>query len=423
MKKLHVKKGIKSLALMAAASMALSGCNLQKDAAKTKVEMVQYKPEAAAYFEQLEKEFNASQDRIELDIQSPNDAMTVLKTRFIREDIPDIIGIGGDINYAYFVDADMLMDLSDYEGTKSIKPSYMQISKQLEIVPQEGIYGIPYAANAAGILYNREIFEAHNWEIPKTHDELLALCEDIKAAGITPFYFGFKDTWTCLAPWNSIAGGLTPADICQRVNQGEATFSEPYRPVAQMMLELLQYGQDEPFAYGYNDACTAFARGESAMYTIGSYAVPQIQSVNPDIQIDSFVMPMTNDPDNNILTSGVDLQFSVMKESKNKEAAYEVLDFLLQDTNIQKFVSAQNAVPCKEGNFELPPMLDGMKDTIEAGKVTDYQDHFYPSEMAADAIIQTFLIDKNVDAFLGRFDKEWPRYNRDIIAKIKKSEQ
>lgn len=423
MKKLHVKKGIKSLALMAAASMALSGCNIEKDETKTKVEMVQYKPEAAAYFEQLEKEFNESQDRIELNIQSPNDAMTVLKTRFIREDVPDIIGIGGDINYAYFVDADMLMDLSDYEGTKSIKPSYMQISKQLEIVPQEGIYGIPYVANAAGILYNKEIFEAHNWQIPTTYDELLALCDEIQAAGITPFYFGFKDTWTCLAPWNSIAGGLTPADICQRVNRGETTFYEPYKPVAEMMLELLKYGQDEPFAYGYNDACTAFARGESAMYTIGSYAVPQILSVNPDLQIDSFVMPMNNDPNKNILTSGVDLQFSVMKESKHKEAAYEVLDFLMQDTNVQKYISAQNAVPCKEGDFELPLMLEGMQEAIKAGKVTDYQDHFYPSEMAADAIIQTFLIDKNVDAFLNRFDKEWPRYNRDIIAKIKKSEE
>ncbi|MFR6496036.1 MAG: hypothetical protein ACLUOF_06270 [Ruminococcus sp.] len=44
---------------------------------------------------------------------------------------------------------------------------------------------------------------------------------------------------------------------------------------------LLEYAEPNPYAYSYNDACTAFARGESAMYPIGSYAVPQIQSVNP----------------------------------------------------------------------------------------------------------------------------------------------
>ena len=32
--------------------------------------------------------------------------------------------------------------------------------------------------------------------------------------------------------------------------------------------------------------------------------------------------------------------------------------------------------------------------------MSDYQDHYYPSEMAVDAQIQTFLINQDVDAFL-----------------------
>ena len=50
--------------------------------------------------------------------------------------------------------------------------------------------------------------------------------------------------------------------------------------------------------------------------------------------------------------------------------------------------------------------------------MTDYQDHYYPSEMAADAQIQTLLINKDVDAFLERFDTTWQRYNRDIIRAV-----
>ena len=64
------------------------------------------------------------------------------------------------------------------------------------------------------------------------------------------------------------------------------------------------------------------------MYTIGSYAVPQIQSVNPDMDIDSFPFPANENEADNVLNSGIDLQFSVMKECENKEAAYEVLRFL-----------------------------------------------------------------------------------------------
>ena len=199
---------------------------------------------------------------------------------------------------------------------------------------------------------------------------------------------------------------------------GKATFTQAYREIAEKTYALLQYGEEGPFAYGYNDACTAFARGESAMFTIGSYAVPQILSVNPNMNIDSFVMPGSDDPNGQTLNSGVDLMFCVMENSPNKEAAYEVLDFLLEPENIQIYIDAQNAVPCSEGEFKLAPMLDGMRKYITAGKMADYQDHHYPSEMSVSAIIQTFLINGNVDEFLAKFDRDWIRYNRDIITKV-----
>ena len=419
MKKKKVISAVLAVSMLAA--VILPGCGSDENSGKTEIEILQYKPEAATYFDQVEEQFNATHDDIHLTISSPNDASTIMRTRFIREDYPDIIGIGGDINYSYYVDADILADVSDYEGLSDVKQSYIDILENLEITPKDGTYGVPYVANAAGILYNKDMFEEHGWEIPESWSELIDLCEEIQAEGILPFYFGFRDTWTCLAPWNSLAVDLAPADTCQQVNAGETTFSEEYVEVAEKCLELVSYGPEDPFAYGYNDACTAFANGESAMYPIGSYAVPQIQSVNPDINIDSFVMPASNDPEENVLNSGNDLQFSVMAECEHKEEAYEVLDFLLEDENLQAYIDDQNAIPCKEGDFDLAPMLDGMKSYIEEGKVVDYQDHHYPSEMSVDAMIQTYLLDDSenaTDTFLEKLDREWARYNRDLIQKV-----
>ena len=406
------------LAASMLAAVILPGCGSDESSGKTEIEILQYKPEAATYFDQVEDQFNATHDDIHLTISSPNDATTILRTRFIREDYPDIIGIGGDINYSYYVDADILADVSDYPGMADVKESYIDILEALEITPKDGTYGVPYVANAAGILYNRDMFEEHGWEIPESWDELMALCEEIEAEGILPFYFGFRDTWTCLAPWNSLAVDLAPADTCQKVNAGETTFSEEYVEVAEKCAQLVSYGPDDPFAYGYNDACTAFANGESAMYPIGSYAVPQILSVNPEMNIDSFVTPGNDDASKNTLNSGVDLLFAVTAECENKEAAYEVLDFLMDDANIQAYIDDQNAVPCKDSEFELAPMLDGMLPYIESGNMTDYQDHYYPSEMAADALIQTYLINGDVEDFLNDFDTRWQRYNRDIIRAV-----
>ena len=415
-----------SIAALASA-FSMTGCSMQSKSGKTVITMIQYKPESVKAFEAMEERFNATHDDIELKIESPNEAMTILKTRLIKEDYPDIIGIGGDINYSNFLDAELFMDISDFEGVDDIKSAYMQIEEDLEFIPQDGVYALPYVANAAGILYNKEMFSENGWEIPTTWTEFTELCDTIsETTDIDPLYFGFKDTWTTLAPWNALAVGIADSDICSQVNAGKTTFSEGYKEVAEKMKSLLQYAEPNPYAYSYNDACTAFARGESAMYVIGSYAVPQILSVNPDMEIDSFPFPANENEADNVLNSGVDLQFSVMKKCENKEAAYEVLRFLYEDETVQIYLDDQSAIPCKKGDFTLPSVLDSMKSYIEADRMSDFHDHHYPSEMSVDAMVQTYLMDTSSNAtetFLSKFDSEWKRYNRDLIEKVKKYEE
>ena len=102
-------------------SVFLPGCSSSKNNSVTEIEIVQYKPEASNYFKMVEKAFNETHDNIHLTINSPNDAAAILRTRFIREDYPDIVGIGGDIEYSYYVDAQILADVSNYKGLSDIK--------------------------------------------------------------------------------------------------------------------------------------------------------------------------------------------------------------------------------------------------------------------------------------------------------------
>ena len=187
------------------------------------------------------------------------------------------------------------------------------------------------------------------------------------------------------------------------------------------MKALLAYGEPNPTAYSYNDACTAFARGQSAMYTIGSYAISQIKSVNPDMNIGTFTFPANEKEADNVLNSGIDVQFCVMKSCENKEAAYEVLRFLYRDDTIRTYLSEQGGIACKQGDFSLSSELEGVSPYVASNRMADFQDHHYPSEMSVDAMIQTYLLDDSADAketFLNKFDKDWKRYNRDLIWKI-----
>lgn len=421
MSKFKIKKGISVAVGIMMVMASLTGCAQSSSSEKVEIELVSYKPEAVGAFEKIAERFNETHDDIHLTIDSPNEAMTILKTRFIREDYPDIVGIGGDINYSNFLDADLFMDISELEEIGMVKQSYLDIDKELEFVPQEGTYALPYVANAAGILYNKDMFEEHGWTIPETWDEFLALCDKIEAAGIQPLYLGYKDTWTCLAPWNALAVGLTDSDTCNQVNMGNTTFTEEYRETTEKIRVLLDYAEPNPYAYGYNDACTAFARGQSAMYPIGSYAIPQIRSVNPTMNIDSFTFPANESEEENVLNSGIDLQFCVMKNCENKEAVYEVLRFLYEDETVQIYLDEQGGIACREGDFDIPAELEGMRTYIENDRMADFQDHHYPSEMSVDAMIQTYLLDSSetaTDTFLKRFDTDWKRYNRDLIRKV-----
>ena len=415
-------KTLTKMGLALLMGISLAGCKSSDDKVTT-IKVVSYKQEAATYFDKVEEEFNKTHTDVKLDFESPNDAVTVMKTMFIRDDYPDIIGIGGDNTYSNFVDAKILDDVSDYSGIKKVKKSYITMLNQLEYVPTKGVYGVPYAANAAGILYNRDIFKKHGYKIPTNYKELISLCKQMKKDGVQPFYFGFKDTWTTMAPWNALAVSLASPTVTNEVNKGNTTFTKEYSEVADKLKELVSYGEKDPAAYGYNDACTYFAKGNCAMYTIGSYAIPQVQSANPKINIGSFVMPANDDASKNNLNSGIDLMFCVTKGCKNKKAAYEVLDYLTNHKNLQKYLTAQKALPCRTGTFKTAKELDDMKPWIESGKMVDYQDHHYPSEMGCDALVQTYILSGNKKAFLAKWDKDWNRYNRDVIRKVQDYEK
>lgn len=414
--------GLAALLLTGCSLTGLMGCGNKATAeGRTEIEIVSYKKEAVDTFNKIAARFNETHDDIHLTIDSPNEAMTILKTRFIREDYPDIIVIGGDMDYSNFLDAGLFADISDLDVLSETKSAYLDMDKQLEFIPQDGTYGLPYAANAAGILYNKDMFEQHGWETPETWNEFTALCEQIQSEGVQPLYFGFKDTWTCLAPWNALAVSLADPQLCSQVNNGTTTFTKAYDETAEKMKALLAYGEPNPMAYSYNDACTAFARGQSAMYTIGSYAISQIKSVNPDMNIGTFTFPANEKEADNVLNSGIDVQFCVMKSCENKEAAYEVLRFLYRDDTIRTYLSEQGGIACKQGDFPLSSELEGVSPYVASNRMADFQDHHYPSEMSVDAMIQTYLLDDSADAketFLNKFAKDWKRYNRDLIWKI-----
>jgi raffinose/stachyose/melibiose transport system substrate-binding protein len=176
--------------------LALVGAALTSCAAGSGAETIRFtfnKREAIGFMTDLVAEYNSSQDdvRVEIDTSGPD----VISASFVRGNPPDVIL--GNYNYeiARFVQRCALIDLSDTDAAASIRDDLQPLMEQYGSC--EGrTSALPYSVMAASVIYNKEIFEAEGLEVPQTWDELIAVCDQLREAGIDPFYATFKDDWT-----------------------------------------------------------------------------------------------------------------------------------------------------------------------------------------------------------------------------------
>lgn len=392
------------------ASLLLSGCGIGagKEAdGRVEIEFFQSKSEAKDIFNKLIDKFNSEQSEIRVTQVNPPDAETILKTRVVKNDEPDVLGIGAGDTFRVLSQSGIFIDFSGNPLLQSINPTYV---KQLtDITAVDKVTGIPFATNAAGVIYNKTLFKQMGLSAPKTWDELIAVAEKINQAGKIPFYHTYKDAWTTLIPFNSLASNLAGIDFLLKRREGRTTFSAAYPEVADKLLELLNYGHRDNFGKTYADGNQAMARGDAYMYLQGIWAIPEIKKANPDIDLGFFPLPVSNDPDKNRMVSGVDTLLTISEDSKHVNEAQAFIAFLLRPDNVAAYLENQTLFTAvKDINQKAPSVAESLP-YIKQGKLVDFSDHYIPASVQLDAIIQGFLLHGNAGDFLSMLDRQWDK--------------
>jgi raffinose/stachyose/melibiose transport system substrate-binding protein len=401
----------KSISLVATGMIALSvlaGCGSKDEASgsangKVKIEFLEYKSEAKGTFNELAKKFEKENPNIDIVVTNPPDAVTVLKTRVAKRDLPDVIGMGGDVSYAEISKAGALKDVSKDSALNDIQPAYIDMLK--DISKQDKVYGIPYAANANAVIYNKTIFKELGIEVPTTWEEFIAAAEKVKAAGKIPFYFTFKDAWTALPAYNVLAANTQGDDFFKKLEKGDTKFAEGHKEAAEKLLSLLEFGHKDQNGKAYNDGNVAFAKGESAMYLQGIWAIPEIKKANPNIEVGVFPYPIGDSK----VVSGVDLLLAQSATTEHPKEAKKFIEFLLSDENMKEYLTQQNAFSAKTGIVQEAPELEGLKASFEKGAVVDFPDHYVPTAVALEKQLQVLTQKKDVNQYLKTLDTEWEK--------------
>ena len=409
----------RTLAVAASAALGallLAGCSSPGDG-RVQLDFFQFKGEALEDFEQIIADFEAENPDIDVVQNQVADADTIIRTLLVKDEAPDVITLNANGNFGRLAQAGVFYDFSDEPVLQTINPAVQDILADLGNAEGE-VNGLGYVNNANGIIYNEDIFEEQGLEVPETWDELIDVCDQLQAAGITPFYGTLGDSWTGLPSFNALGAYPAQDDFFEQMREegedvgpdSEVSFQKDFAEALDQQYELFSYTQDGYRGKTYDDGNAAFANGDVAMLMQGIWAVSPIKDVNPDIRAGIFPYPATDDPDDRLLVSGVDVVVTMGKDTPHREEALRFIDYLFEQDVIEEFAASQNMVPSVEGaQLSDDPAIQSVAPWFDEGRITGFIDHQVPPSIPLAAIDQEFLFTGDADAALATLDREWSK--------------
>lgn len=376
------------------------------------------KREAIEFMTELVQEYNASQNDVTVEIDTSG--VDVVSASFVRGNPPDIMLANYNYEVARFVQRCALTDLSDTEAAASTRDDLQSLMGQYGTC--EGrVSALPYSVMAASVIYNKQIFEENDVEVPTTWDELIEVCETLAANGVTPIYATFKDDWTVGQGWYdySVGGSIDVVEFFDRLAQEGAevgpdsavSFEKDFAEPISRMLELsTTYVNDDAASRAYGDGNLAFAKGEAAMYLQGPWAFSEIAKTDPDLDLGTFPLPMTDDPDDRGVRVNMDLAAMIPEGSRHQEAARDFLEYLYLPENIEAYNESQlGFTPTEDAPAPEDPRIEGMIPFYDEGKVYQGPSVLVPRTMPIFNYTQAMVLGADPQQTLRTMDADWSR--------------
>ncbi|GAA1769925.1 ABC transporter substrate-binding protein [Agromyces humatus] len=404
-------------ASVAVSALLLAGCSAGGGDEVVTLDFFQFKGEALQDFTEIIADFEAENPDIKVIQNQVAEADTIIRTLLVKDKAPDVITLNANGGFGRLAQAGVFYDFSDEPVLDTINPAVQEILADLGNAEGE-VNGLGYVNNANGIIYNQQIFEEEGLEVPETWDELIAVCDALQDAGIVPFYGTLADSWTGLPSFNALGAYPAQGDFFDQMREegenvgpdAEVSFQKDFAEAMEQQFELFSYTQEGYRGKTYDDGNAAFANGEVAMLMQGIWAISPVKAINPDIDAAIFPYPATDDPDDRMLVSGVDVVVTMGENTPHREEALRFIDYLFEKDVIEEFAASQNMVPSVEGaELSDDPAIQSVKPYFDEGRITGFIDHQIPPSIPLAAIDQQFLFDGDVEAALATLDSEWSK--------------
>ena len=396
-----------------AVGLGLAGCG-SSTAGTVTLDFFQFKSEAADTFKGIIQDFEKQNPTIKVNINNSANAQTDLRTRFVKNRVPDVITFNGDISFGMFAASGVFYDFTNEDIVNELNPGMVQITKNLVQTTdpaKKRLYGLPFAGNASGYIYNKDLFKQVGLDPenpPTTWTEFTDMLNTFKDAGINPIQGTVADAWTTQAPLASLAGTLVPETKYTELKQGKTTFQELWKTTVEKEAELFTYSTADT-GVTYQQGTQSFAQGKAAIIPLGTYAIPQILLINKDINLGFAQMPASDDADEQILTAGDDVMLTIGANTKHKDEAMKLVEFMMQKEQLDAYADAQSAITPLKDTYFGNEALETVRPFFKENRLADFCDHYIPSSINIGGYLQTMVTSGNTDRFLSQMQTEWDK--------------
>jgi len=309
-----------------------------------------------------------------------------------------------------------LEPLQDY--VKNNPTEYLKfgdiLPKAIEGVTMEGnLYALPHFSFAATFNYREDLFNKYGAPVPKTIDEFLTALETLKqgltkdgkygqtypitmrgeprettALDVNAFIWGMGGSWFEKIPGGADGNPRNASEIIQ--NKSKPAFdSQEFLEGFKMYTDILRnYATPETPTYDFSKQINDWGTGKAAILfpqSVNAF-VAQAFVATPDIKKHMRFAPTVSGRRGRLIQQWWSMSFGINRDSKNKVAAWKVLNLLTGaetqkffSVNVFPFPSLKSVLDDKEVKDKweqatgVPGIMDILKQSLETAEA-----HYVP---------------------------------------------
>lgn len=324
---------------------------------------------------------------VELVKRGTDEHKTALRIASGSDSGPDIWGMWAGLGLGgRYVQAGLSVDLTPYYERYGWEGRLTDPSQAFTESFAEGKHGMPFRFSGEAVYYNKAIFEEHGLSEPETYEELLAIGDTLKEAGIPAWTFGGTVNWHVMRLMDVLLETSCGAETHDALKNMEVSWTE--EPCAEEAFAEQQHWATNHFLSPFmgidnNQATTLWLSDRAAMMLEGDWHVNAIDQADDTDDYGIFPFPTGTGR-----LYGFAEYLYISKNADDKELAAEFLDFFSSDEFQSKHAGAFGALSVNR-TVELDDDADPLHEewlTIfaEAGDTFVNGDQAFPLDVTTE---------------------------------------